>query len=124
MVELPSGTVTFLLTDIEGSTALWERLPAEMRLTVARHDALLTESIERRRGAVIHNRGEGDSFFSVFSRASDAVAAGAFGSGSSAASGRPSRASHMLARNSAGSGRTQASTLRSMRSISGRRTHD
>jgi class 3 adenylate cyclase len=42
MTELPSGTVTFLLTDIEGSTALWERLPEEMRETVARHDALLS----------------------------------------------------------------------------------
>jgi predicted ATPase/class 3 adenylate cyclase len=75
MAELPSGTVTFLLTDIEGSTALWERLPDAMRLTVARHDALLTEWIERHRGAVIRSRGEGDSFFAVFGRASDAVAA-------------------------------------------------
>jgi len=75
MVELPSGTVTFLLTDIEGSTALWERLPEGMRLTVARHDELLTECIKRRRGAIIHNRGEGDSFFAVFGRANDAVAA-------------------------------------------------
>jgi class 3 adenylate cyclase len=44
--ELPSGTVTFLFTDIEGSTALWERDPAGMRAAVARHDALLASAIE------------------------------------------------------------------------------
>jgi predicted ATPase/class 3 adenylate cyclase len=75
MAELPSGTVTFLLTDIEGSTALWERLPEAMRLTVARHDVLLTEQIEQHGGVVIRSQGEGDSFFAVFPRASDAVAA-------------------------------------------------
>jgi predicted ATPase/class 3 adenylate cyclase len=75
MAELPSGTVTFLLTDIEGSTALWERLPEAMRLTVTRHDVLLAKQIERHGGVVIRSRGEGDSFFAVFRRASDAVAA-------------------------------------------------
>jgi predicted ATPase/class 3 adenylate cyclase len=75
MAELPSGTVTFLLTDIEGSTALWERLPEAMRLTIARHDALLTEGIEQHGGFVVRSRGEGDSFFAVFGRANDAVAA-------------------------------------------------
>ena len=75
MAKLPSGTVTFLLTDIEGSTALWERLPEAMRLTVARHDVLLTERIEQHGGVVIRSRGEGDSFFAVFPRASGAVAA-------------------------------------------------
>jgi predicted ATPase/class 3 adenylate cyclase len=74
MAEIPCGTVTFLLTDIEGSTALWERLPEAMRLTVARHDVLLTKQIERHGGVVIRSRGEGDSFFAVFPRASDAVA--------------------------------------------------
>lgn len=72
---LPSGTVTFLLTDIEGSTALWEASPEAMRLAVARYDALLTELIERHGGAVVRSRGEGDSFFAVFRRATDAVAA-------------------------------------------------
>lgn len=37
---LPSGTVTFLLTDVEGSTALWEEAPEVMRSALARHDAL------------------------------------------------------------------------------------
>jgi predicted ATPase/class 3 adenylate cyclase len=63
------------MTDIEGSTALWERLPEAMRLTVARHDALLAEQIKRHGGVVVRSRGEGDSFFAVFPRARDAVAA-------------------------------------------------
>ncbi len=75
MTELPSGKVTFVLTDIEGSTALWERHPDAMGQTVARHDELLAAEIERRDGMVIHNRGEGDSFFAVFRRAIDAVTA-------------------------------------------------
>jgi class 3 adenylate cyclase len=41
MPDLPSGTVTFLFTDIEGSTALWERDRAAMPTAVARHIALL-----------------------------------------------------------------------------------
>jgi class 3 adenylate cyclase len=44
--ERPSGTVTFLFTDIEGSTDRWERNPAGMRVAVARHDALLVSAIE------------------------------------------------------------------------------
>ena len=40
MAELPSGTVTFLFTDVEGSTALWEEAPEAMRAALARHDAL------------------------------------------------------------------------------------
>ena len=72
---LPSGTITFLLTDIEGSTALWEASPEAMHLAVARHDALLTEQVEQHGGVVVRNRGEGDSFFTVFQRATDAVAA-------------------------------------------------
>ena len=75
MAELPSGTVTFLLTDIEGSTALWERLPDAMSLAVARHAQLLTETIEQYRGVVIRTQGEGDSFFAVFPQAIDAVTA-------------------------------------------------
>ena len=75
MAELPRGTVTFLLTDIEGSTALWERQPEAMSLAVARHGQLLTEQIERHEGVVIRSQGEGDSFFAVFSRAIDAVRA-------------------------------------------------
>jgi predicted ATPase/class 3 adenylate cyclase/Tfp pilus assembly protein PilF len=75
MTALPTGIVTFLLTDIEGSTRLWELHPDAMGAVVARHDGLLTEAITRHGGVVIRTRGEGDSFFAVFDRATDAVAA-------------------------------------------------
>jgi predicted ATPase/class 3 adenylate cyclase len=73
--DLPSGTVTFLLTDIEGSTRLWEHQPEVMRRALARHDALLAEGIARHEGVLVKSRGEGDSIFAVFARATDAVAA-------------------------------------------------
>ena len=77
-VELPAGTVTFLLTDIEGSTRLWETVPDAMEAALKRHDRLLTEVIERNGGVVVRSRGEGDSFFAVFPSAVAAVeAAGA-----------------------------------------------
>jgi len=44
MAELPMGTVTFLFTDIEGSTRLWEQHPEAMRLALDRHDALLNRT--------------------------------------------------------------------------------
>src|SRR5579859_454455 len=75
MPELPTGTITFLFTDVEGSTRLWETHPSAMRAVMARHDALLTEAFERHDGVVVRPRGEGDSLFAVFVRASDAVAA-------------------------------------------------
>ena len=70
-----TGVVAFLLTDIEGSTRLWQAHRAEMPEIVGRHDALLTAAIAANAGRVLTERGEGDSFFAVFSRASDAVAA-------------------------------------------------
>jgi predicted ATPase/class 3 adenylate cyclase len=73
--ELPAGTVTFLLTDIEGSTRLWEAEPEAMELALQRHDRLLAEVIESHGGAVITSRGEGDSFFAVFHSAVSAVEA-------------------------------------------------
>jgi predicted ATPase/class 3 adenylate cyclase len=75
MTDLPTGTVTFLFTDIEGSTRLWEQHPDAMRLALARHHAVITSTIERRGGSVIKRQGEGDSLFAVFPRATDAVAA-------------------------------------------------
>ncbi len=75
MAELPSGTVTFLFTDIEGSTMRWEQHPAAMRAALARHDALLHEGIAAHHGVVLTERGEGDSFFALFARPSDALAA-------------------------------------------------
>src|SRR5919202_1105684 len=77
MAELPTGTVTFLFTDIAGSTALWEQQPAAMRHALARHDVLVEEIVAKHAGLVVLPRGEGDGGFAVFARATDAVAAAA-----------------------------------------------
>jgi predicted ATPase/class 3 adenylate cyclase len=71
--ELPSGTVTFLFTDLEGSTRLWERHPATMGPALERHDALLRTAVERHRGAVVKTTGDG--LHAVFTTAQDALAA-------------------------------------------------
>lgn len=73
MADRPSGTVTFLFTDVEGSTALWEQHPDEMRLALERHDAILRSAIESHAGYVFSTAG--DAFAAAFLRASDAVAA-------------------------------------------------
>jgi hypothetical protein len=72
---LPAGTMTFLLTDIEGSTQLWESEPEAMEVALQRHDRLLGEGIEEHGGSVITSRGEGDSVFAVFHGAVSAVEA-------------------------------------------------
>jgi predicted ATPase/class 3 adenylate cyclase len=72
-VDLPTGTVTFLFTDIEGSTRLWEAHPDSMRSAVERHDALLRATIEAHDGHVFKT--VGDAFCAVFTRPSNAVAA-------------------------------------------------
>ena len=73
--SLPDGTVTFLLTDIEGSTRLWEQHPQAMRAALARHDALAATIIREHEGVVVKGRGEGDSLFCVFSQATQALTA-------------------------------------------------
>ncbi|MBT5774254.1 MAG: adenylate/guanylate cyclase domain-containing protein, partial [Dehalococcoidia bacterium] len=75
MNELPTGEVTFLLTDVEGSTRLWEAESDAMRQALGEHDDLLTAAVEAHDGAVIKSKGEGDSLFAVFSTAANAVAA-------------------------------------------------
>lgn len=77
MATLPTGTVTFLFSDIEGSTVLWEHAPEQMRIALARYDALVEQSITAHNGVLVRPRGEGDSHFAVFARASDAVVAAA-----------------------------------------------
>jgi class 3 adenylate cyclase len=67
--------VTFLLTDIEGSTRLWEREPDQMRQALARHDAIVNTCVQRQNGHVVKSKGEGDSVFAVFERVRDAVTA-------------------------------------------------
>jgi predicted ATPase/class 3 adenylate cyclase len=77
MAALPTGTVTFLFTDVEGSTRLWEEAPEAMRAALVQHDAIVEFLTEQHGGQVVRPRGEGDSRFCVFARATDAVAAAA-----------------------------------------------
>src|ERR687885_143912 len=77
MADLPTGTVTFLFTDIEGSTTLWEQQPDAARAALVRHDALVEQIVAQHDGQMVRPRGEGDSRFAVFARATDAVAAAA-----------------------------------------------
>jgi len=70
---LPSGTLTFLLTDVEGSTGIWESETTRARLAFTRHDALVAEHLEAFGGSRPRDQGEGDSALAVFSRASDAL---------------------------------------------------
>src|SRR5215216_1275644 len=62
--DLPTGTVTFLYTDIEGSTRRWEEHPDVMKAAVERHDAILREAIVTHGGTVF--RTMGDAFCAVF----------------------------------------------------------
>ena len=72
---LPAGTVTFLLTDVEGSTRLWETRAPEMGPAIARHYAILDDAIQRFDGVRPVEQGEGDSVVAAFARAADAVQA-------------------------------------------------
>ncbi|MGA7464177.1 helix-turn-helix transcriptional regulator [Mycobacterium sp.] len=72
---LPTGTVTLLLGDVEGSTRLWETQPSEMTAAVTRLNQTVSEIIASHDGVRPVEQGEGDSFVAAFARASDAVAA-------------------------------------------------
>ena len=71
---LPTGTVTLLLADVEGSTRLWETQPGEMTAAVARLNQAVSDIIATNDGVRPVEQGEGDSFVAAFARASDAVA--------------------------------------------------
>ena len=73
MPDLPSGTVTFLFTDIESSTTLWEQAPATMRRLLAWHDGVLRSAIESCGGHVVKTTGDGA--YAVFGTAKNAIAA-------------------------------------------------
>jgi len=74
---LPSGTVTFLFTDLESSTRLWEEQPEAMQAALARHDELLTQAVESHGGHVVKRTGDG--LHAVFATADAAVAAAVAG---------------------------------------------
>src|SRR6266851_5615704 len=73
MAKLATGTVTFLFTDIEGSTRLLEQHPRAMEATLARHHQVLREIVEAHTGNVFETLGDG--VYASFGRASDAIAA-------------------------------------------------
>jgi len=72
---LPTGTVTLLLADVEGSTRLWETQPEQMTAAMARMNQVVSGTIGSHDGVRPVEQGEGDSFVAAFARASDAVAA-------------------------------------------------
>jgi class 3 adenylate cyclase len=77
MRELPRGTVTFLFTDIEGSTRLLKQPGEGYADVLAKHQRLLGEAFDDHGGQVVDT--QGDSFFVVFARAKDAIAAAVAG---------------------------------------------
>lgn len=70
---LPTGTLTFLMTDVEGSTRMWEERPDIAGGLIERHDALIRAAVAESGGVLIKSKGEGDSTFSVFEDARDGV---------------------------------------------------
>ena len=71
--RFPTGDATFLFTDIEGSTNLWEQHPQAMQAALARHDTLLRDAIESSDGRIVKSTGDG--VYAVFAAAADALAA-------------------------------------------------
>ncbi len=74
MTALPTGTVTFLFTDLEGSTRLWEEHPDAMHDALARHDEILRDAIAAHDGHVVKTTGDG--FHAAFADASSRGAGG------------------------------------------------
>src|SRR5258708_3643965 len=73
MTGQPSGTITFLFTDIEGSSRLWEQHPEATRLALAKHDSVLREALESHGGFIFKT--VGDAFCVAFHTAAAAAAA-------------------------------------------------
>src|SRR5215210_4913029 len=73
IANVPTGTVTFLFTDIEGSTRMWENYPTQMEAALSRHDEILRAAIEARDGYVFKTIG--DAFCAVFATAREALQA-------------------------------------------------
>src|SRR4029450_5590428 len=71
---VPTGTVTLLLADVEGSTRLWDTEPSEMTAAIARPNKAVSSLPAAHNGVRPVEQGEGDSFVAAFTQASDAVA--------------------------------------------------
>jgi len=68
-----SAPLTFLFTDLENSTPIWEQYPEEMRTGIARHDELLRKAVESHHGRMIKSTGDG--IYAVFDVAADGIGA-------------------------------------------------
>ena len=75
--DLPTGVVTFLLTDIEGSSGLWEADADAMAAALELHDELIAQTVNEHSGRLLKAKGEGDATLTVFRRATDAAACAA-----------------------------------------------
>jgi len=73
MAGLPEGTLTFMLTDLVGSTRAWESAPAAMRQAMAGHDRIVDECLTQHHGTEVPSGRAGDSILAVFPRAADAA---------------------------------------------------
>ncbi|HVS06511.1 MAG TPA: AAA family ATPase [Candidatus Dormibacteraeota bacterium] len=73
MSGLPEGTLTFMLTDLVGSTRAWESAPAAMREAMARHDRIVDRCLQQHHGTEVPSGRAGDSILAVFSRAANAA---------------------------------------------------
>jgi len=74
MGGLPEGTLTFVFTDLEGSTKAWEAAPPAMRAAMAQHDGIVAGCLERHRGIDVRSGRAGDSTVAVFRSAGDSAA--------------------------------------------------
>lgn len=72
-MTVPTGTVTFLFTDIRGSTQLWEKHPQGMKAALAKHGVILQQAVESNGGQVIKSTGDG--ILAVFEKAASGVCA-------------------------------------------------
>ena len=77
--DLPTGVLTSVMTDIKGSSTLWQDRPVDMSAALVRHDGILAQVVESHGGRLIKSMGEGDSSVSVFTSALDGQPARPFG---------------------------------------------
>jgi len=71
--DLPVGTLTFLMTDIDGSTKVSDKSPGSAKLALERHDRIVVDHVEKNQGKVVESGREGDRILAVFRQARDAV---------------------------------------------------
>jgi predicted ATPase/class 3 adenylate cyclase/DNA-binding CsgD family transcriptional regulator len=73
LTGLPTGTVTFLMTDVEGSTRIWDASRRTAKEAILRHDRIVLDQVEKCHGQVVEAGREGDSILAAFRQASDAA---------------------------------------------------